>query len=79
MRYELEPANTIIRRFGGLKPVAKIVGVSPHSVMRWRYPRHKKGTGGAVPHWHQGKLLIAAKDLGIDLSPAEFFPEDRAA
>jgi hypothetical protein len=74
-----EPANTIIKKFGGLKPVSEIAGISPHSVMMWRYPRDKKGTGGAVPHWHQGKLLAAARELGVDLSPASFFPEDRAA
>lgn len=76
---QCEPAFSIINKFGGPKVVAKIVGVTPHSVMMWRYPRSKKGTGGAVPHWHQAKLLAAARTHGVDLSPWAFFPENNAA
>lgn len=74
-----EPASSIIKKFNGLKAVAEITGVSPHTVMRWRYPRSKRGTGGVIPHRHASRLLAAAQEMGIDLSPADFFSEASAA
>lgn len=71
-----EPATSIIRKFKGLKAVAEITGVSSHSVMRWRYPRSKRGTGGLIPHRHADKLLVFARENGVDLSPADFFSGD---
>lgn len=69
----LDPARSIIVKFGGLSAVAKITGVTPHTVMRWRMPRSNGGTGGVVPHWHVHALLMAAEKGGIDLTPADFF------
>lgn len=76
MQHNLEPAHSVIQKFGGLKAVSEITGISQHSVMRWRYPASKRGTGGLIPSWHQGKLLNAAQDRGIDLKPEAFFPEE---
>ena len=73
-----EPANSIIKKFNGLKPLAEATGVTVHSVMRWRTPREKGGTGGAVPHWHIQTILDAAKTRGIDVSPADFFVSEAA-
>jgi len=69
-----DPADTIIKKFNGLTAVAAIVRITPHSVMRWRRPRECGGTGGMIPHWHMAKLLEAAKELEIDLDPADFLP-----
>lgn len=69
-----EPADTIIKKFSGLKAVSEVVGVSPHTVMRWRRRREDGGTGGVIPHWHMDKLLAAARDRDIDLKPADFLP-----
>lgn len=69
-----EPANIIIQKLGGLSAVASIVGISPHSVMRWRRPKKQGGTGGGIPHWHVAELLSAAKERGVDLSAEDFFP-----
>lgn len=69
-----EPADTIIKKFCGLKAVSEVVGVSPHTVMRWRRSREAGGTGGVIPHWHMDKLLAAARDRDIDLKPADFLP-----
>jgi len=71
-----EPANKIINEFGGLTAVATIVGVSPHSVMRWRMPKQSGGTGGAIPHWHVPVLLAAAKERKIKLRPEDFVTFD---
>jgi hypothetical protein len=69
-----EPANSIIIKFNGLSALAEVTGVSVHTVMRWRTPREKGGTGGVVPHWHVPAILLAAKAKGIDLAPADFSP-----
>jgi hypothetical protein len=69
-----EPANTIITKFNGLKPLAEVADVSVHTVMRWRTPKEKGGTGGVVPHWHIPAILNAAKAKGIDVRLADFSP-----
>ncbi len=69
-----EPANTIIKKFNGLKSLAEAADVSVHTVMRWRTPKEKGGTGGVVPHWHIAVILQAAKNKGIELKPADFSP-----
>lgn len=74
-----EPANTIIKKFKGLKPLAEATGVTVHSVMRWRKPREKGGTGGVVPHWHIDGILRAAQQRGIDIREIDFLPVSRGA
>lgn len=69
-----EPANTIIKKFNGLRPVAVAANVTVHSVMRWRSPKERGGTGGVIPHWHMRALLEAAEQLNIELEPADFLP-----
>ncbi len=69
-----DPAATIIKKLGGLKDVAGAAGVSVTSVQRWRYPRERGGTGGAVPHWHIPALMRFAGESGVDLQPGDFFP-----
>jgi hypothetical protein len=67
-----EPANTIIQKFGGLSALAEVAGVSAHSVMRWRTPRERGGTGGVIPHWHVPKLLAEAEKRKIKVRAADF-------
>lgn len=70
-----KPADTIIKKFKGLKAVSEAAGVSPHTVMRWRRRKEDGGTGGVIPHWHMDKLLTAARERDIDLKPADFLPD----
>lgn len=53
--------------------VANMVGVSISRVHRWTYPKDRGGTDGLVPSKHQQPLLDKARELGISLSPADFF------
>lgn len=69
-----EPANTIINKFKGLKPLADVTNVKVHTVMRWRMPKEKGGTGGVVPHWHVPAILEAAKARGLDIRASDFAP-----
>ena len=70
-----EPADTIIKKFNGLKPVAMAANVTVHSVMRWRSTKERGGTGGIIPHWHMDALLAAAKANDIALEPSDFLPK----
>lgn len=74
----LEPAASIIDRLGGIQKVASAIGLSPTCVMRWRYPKAKGGSDGFVPSRRQQALLDAARIMGVDLTPSDFFV-DRAA
>jgi hypothetical protein len=60
-----EPAYTIVRRFGGVTPTAKILSIGPSSVSRWLVP---EGTGGVIPQSHWVKLLNHAIKRNISLS-----------
>ena len=69
----LEPATSIIVKLGGLKAVAEVTGVTETSVRRWRYPKERGGTGGAVPHWHIQPLMVLAVETGVNLGFNDFF------
>lgn len=69
----LDPAKTIIAKAGGIDAVAEITGKHVSRIYRWRQSREVGGTGGVVPHDDATKLLQAAKDRGLDITPADFF------
>lgn len=66
----------VIEKFGGYAPVAEILGIDVSRVYRWTYAPDKGGTGGTIPQKHQIPLMAAAREKGIALSPADFFPSD---
>lgn len=70
----LEPANTIITICGGYDAVAGIVGRSGVQVRRWTYPRERGGTGGLIPSECATILMRHARQAGLPLTPAHFFP-----
>ena len=63
-----EPASTIIEKLGGLTVVATACGLDVSSVLRWRLPKKRGGTGGLIPAKHQAKLV------GLGAQPSEFIP-----
>jgi len=77
----MEPATTIISRFGGALKLASLLGVHETTVRRWTYPREARGTAGVIPHWYHARLLALAREQGVDLRPEEFIitPERRAS
>jgi hypothetical protein len=66
-----EPAASLIKKLGGLSVVAQITGKSVTQVQRWRLPKEKGGTGGAVPRWHAQKIFDAASASGIEVRSDE--------
>jgi hypothetical protein len=75
----MDPAASIIAKFGGHEAVATITGKHVTRVYRWTYPKAKGGTNGVIPHEDARKLLAHAKSAGIELQPADFFAEAGAA
>lgn len=63
-------------KFGGKAALAEVAEVHITRVHRWLLPKEQGGTGGLIPLRHQQKLLNKARELGIDLTPADFFEQD---
>lgn len=66
-------ADQLIKKCGGAQAVAALLGLSPTSVYKWKYPVERGGTGGLVPANRQQELLDKARSAGIDLRPDDFF------
>lgn len=77
----MEPARTVIERFGGEAKVAEVTGASMTAPYRWTYPRDRGGTGGNIPQKHHRALLEYAKQNDIELSAEDLLPvnEETAA
>lgn len=76
MDIPLEPANTIITRFGGPSVVREITGASRTRVYRWTRPKAEGGTGGLIPADHAIRLLRHARENEIAVSASDFLPLD---
>jgi hypothetical protein len=63
----LKPAELVIEAFGGVRPLARLLGKSPSTVCRWRADK-PHGTGGAIPSSVQKRLLYMAGERGIELT-----------
>lgn len=73
----LQPAKGIIEKLGGPERVAAVTGKHVSRVYRWMYPKAKGGSDGLIPQSVAAKLLAHADAEGIDLAPADFFPQTK--
>lgn len=69
---KLEPAASIIDRFGGPEAVQEITGADRTRVYRWTQPKEKGGTDGIIPLKPAQKLWAYAKANRIDI-PSDLF------
>ncbi len=60
----MRSASFVIRKFGGVRKLARAVGRSPSSVSRWK---RGKATGRIPVSMHK-VILKAAKKLGISVN-----------
>lgn len=65
-------ADNVVRKFGGIKKTAHLLGISYQRVYRWTYPTESGGTGGIVPAQYHEPLLELAERHGIELTPYDF-------
>jgi hypothetical protein len=68
-------AERVLRKLGGARRVAEMLGTSPQAIYKWTYPREYGGTGGLIPHRRQLELMVTAKQRGIVLTADDFFPK----
>lgn len=65
---DLNPAEFVIHRFGGVRATAKAIGRDKAAVSRWRVPKEKRGTDGRIPSLAQAAVLDAAKRFKKDIT-----------
>lgn len=61
----MEPASSVIEKFGGQSALARLIGKRPSTVQHW-------ATVGIIPAKWQPQLLRIARQQEIDLDPADF-------
>ena len=67
-KHSLQPAHQVITRFGGCRPLARVLAVHPSTISRWATPSFAKGTDGRIPQRYWGRLIVAAQERGISLT-----------
>lgn len=70
------PARDIVAKFddgevAGVRRLAKVLSIPLNTVYSWMYAKEDGGAGGFIPLDHHRTILIAARELGIPLTPAE--------
>ena len=74
VKQHLDPADKVIRAFGGAETLGKLIGKSRSQVHRWRLPRERGGCGGLIPPRHHVKLIELAHQEGVNLDKADLVP-----
>jgi myo-inositol-1-phosphate synthase len=69
-RVELNPAERIIRRFGGQTALARLLGKRQSTIQHWA------NTGRIPAHWH-GPLITLARERGVVLEAKDFVETGR--
>lgn len=56
--------TSVFEKFGGIRPMADKLGLSPSTVKSWHYAR-------AIPEWRRRGVMEAAIQHGIQITPDE--------
>lgn len=67
----MRPADIVISRFHGVRPLARLLKKDPSTIHRWKMPAKKGGLDGRVPSQVQVRLLELAKEHGVELTADE--------
>lgn len=70
----MEPASTIVSKFGGPSKLASIVGVHRTRVSNWTRSKEAGGSGGRIPQAHHRAILTASRDLGLNITAEDLLP-----
>jgi hypothetical protein len=63
----MKPADLVIARFGGVRPLARLLGLDHSSICRWTQ-KAPRGGGGLIPSRYHQPLLKLAEEKGVALS-----------
>lgn len=72
---DAQPAHAIIAKCGGVRALARAIGVSPAAVTRWQTPRTEgdtNGCDGVIPEFRRAAVIAAARALRKRVTKAEF-------
>lgn len=64
-------AERVIEAFGGAKRLADLTGIDLSSIYRWKYPKDRGGTDGAIPHGNHFKIMQAVNKHKITLTRSD--------
>ena len=77
---DAEPAHSIIALLGGVRELARCLGISPAAVTRWQTPQTKTdrhGGNGIIPEAQHAAILAVARDKRKRLARAAFEPTNQ--
>jgi hypothetical protein len=69
--HQLQPAAGIVARFGGCRPMSRVLGVYPSTISRWMTSVELGGTGGFIPRRHWRKILDIGRAQGLRLKVSD--------
>lgn len=58
----ITPAAIVVAKFGGVRALARALGLNPSTVCKWGLPKERGGCDGRIPHKHHRALLDLASD-----------------
>lgn len=67
----MTPAELVIQKFEGVRPLARALKIDHSSVARWPMPKLKRGSDGNIPSKYHARIMRLAEERGIDLSASE--------
>ena len=72
----MEPAATIVTKFGGPSKLASIVGVHRTRVSNWTRSKEAGGSGGRIPQAHHRAILAASREQGLGITAEDLLPAE---
>jgi len=70
----LDPADRVIKRFGGAQAMGELLSLHRSQVHRWRLPKDRGGCDGEIPRVHHVRLVELARQRGIALTTSDLIP-----
>jgi len=64
----MDHIHHIIEKFGGVRPMARALNLSPMAVQNWKRT-------GFIPARRQPEVIAAASKVGAEVRPQDFFKQ----
>lgn len=79
----MNQAERVIEAFGGVQKLSGLLalvgrGKSVPAILRWTYPRERRGTGGFIPSSAWDDLFAVARLTGVELTAELLDPRPAA-
>jgi hypothetical protein len=70
IRVRYAPAAQVIALLGGVRPLARALGINAATISRWQSDGPRGGRG-LIPAEYQGPILRLAQERGLELGPQD--------